>query len=358
MAHVGEKDRLRLRRNLGAGTRLTECALGNFTLTKISLNRSRHAVDGGRQRLHLFDPVHIADSFTIGFSGQRNGRTVQHAERIEQMFLQVAITGHQHTAGAEQQENGRDNPVAKRPGHLRLIIAGSLVDHGRKRGHGNREIGPQAQVGGLMQQLAGKFPLRLGFRNKLLFVHIVKPLRCRKGNLFGFLHSLGDLMHLLHQRLLAGIKTEPVRSFNQWLQLAAARRHVVLGTGYDLLPIGRRQILRARLGALAYRQDVVVINQKARIGGIDIGTDEAPQQINFLAHFVHQHHGLLTVLGNRNNLVECRQRTQGNRTNQQQHRSQREGNGKKCLTQIHRARSVRPEVQEQIQHAFCLRNLV
>ena len=58
-------------------------------------------------------------------------------------------------------------------------------------------------------------------------------------------------------------------------------------SGNHIVPVGFRvEVSRGRFFTLAHAQNVVVVEQVARLGGGGVGTDQARQLFGFLVQFV------------------------------------------------------------------------
>ena len=336
MAHVGQEYRLRFHCHLGPRPRLKQFVLDGCPLAQFRLDRRRHAVDRGGEGLHLGDSLQFPDSLPERFPSQCDRRPMQDRQWSQDLFLKITITQGKDPTAAQQQGQRGENPHLQTLRGKLVVMRRPLVDQPRQILDRQRQIGPQPEIRRLMQEPGGELGVWFGLGDEVAFLRVIQPLGCREGNLLYFLHLLGQDVDALHHGLFPTIKAEAAGLLAQRKDLAGFRLFVIQGAGDHLFPVGRRQPVGTRQASLADGEDVVVVQQEARIGCGSIGTDQSRQELDLVAQAVHQRHRRLAVLGGSAGLLEGSQRTNRDAPRQDQHTRQRERHGEKSLAKFHR----------------------
>ncbi len=186
-----------------------------------------------------------------------------------------------------------------------------------------------------MQQGIGEIALRLCLRDKFAFYRVVQALRRGKSNLFNLLHLIGNQENPPEDGHLARIKTKQTGPLGQGKPGSGRRCLVSERSTNDLLPESFRHRIRGFFRAFTNGQDVVVINEVARIGRADVGADQAAEQIDLVANRAHQRHGILAMPGCHLGVFVGRQGAQRGTGDQDENPGKGDQYAEKGFAQVH-----------------------
>ncbi|NTV69288.1 MAG: hypothetical protein HGA71_03980 [Azonexaceae bacterium] len=149
------------------------------------------------------------------------------------------------------------------------------------------------------------------------------------------LHLVADQKNPAEDSHLALIKTKQAGPLGKGYAGPGRRRRVGQRATDDLLPEGVRNGIRGALRTFANGQDIVVVDEVARVGRTDVGADQTAEQIDLMTNRTHERHGVLAMPCRHLGVFVRRQGAQGGTGDQGEHPGERDQYAEKGFPQVH-----------------------